>query len=59
MVLHPLEFSDCYLDSPLFRENIQQYEEEFETTNSQIKQLVKARIGLVDINELNIAMVHF
>ena len=41
MVLHTLEFSECYLDSPWFRENVQRYEEELETTNSQIKQLIK------------------
>lgn len=41
MVLLPLEFSECYIDSPWFRENIQHYEEELERTNSQIKQLIK------------------
>nr|CAB3222848.1 rho GTPase-activating protein 26 [Phallusia mammillata] len=41
MVLHPLEFSECYLDSPWFRKSIQQYEEELDRTNGQIKQLIK------------------
>uniref|UniRef100_F6UY72 Uncharacterized protein n=1 Tax=Ciona intestinalis TaxID=7719 RepID=F6UY72_CIOIN len=41
MVLHTLEFSDCFLDSPFFRKSIQEYEDELERTNSQIKQLIK------------------
>lgn len=41
MVLYPLEFAECYLDSPFFRSNIQEYEEELERTDSQIKKLIK------------------
>ncbi|XP_076819456.1 rho GTPase-activating protein 26-like isoform X2 [Clavelina lepadiformis] len=41
MVLHPLEFAECYLDSPWFRKSIQDYEEELERTNTQIKHLIK------------------
>jgi len=41
MVLHPLEFSECYLDSPWFRKSIQEYEEELKRTNVEIKQMIK------------------
>ncbi|XP_039273762.1 rho GTPase-activating protein 26-like isoform X2 [Styela clava] len=41
MVLHPLEFSECFLDSPWFRQSIKEYEDELERTNSQIKSLIK------------------
>ncbi|XP_051784098.1 rho GTPase-activating protein 10 [Erpetoichthys calabaricus] len=41
MGLHPLEFSDCYLDSPKFRERIRAHELELEKTNRFIKELQK------------------
>ena len=41
MGLKPLEFSDCYLDSPYFRENVYEHERELEKTNERIKGLIK------------------
>ncbi|XP_077983608.1 rho GTPase-activating protein 26-like isoform X2 [Glandiceps talaboti] len=41
MGLLPLEFSDCHLDSPYFRENLHSHEQELERTNHAIKQLIK------------------
>ncbi|XP_070552662.1 rho GTPase-activating protein 26-like isoform X2 [Ptychodera flava] len=41
MGLLPLEFSDCHLDSPYFRENLHQHEQELDRTNHAIKQLIK------------------
>ncbi|XP_024921731.1 oligophrenin-1 [Cynoglossus semilaevis] len=37
----PLEFSDCYVDSPNFRETLKCYELELERTNKFLKELVK------------------
>ncbi|KAG8447623.1 hypothetical protein GDO86_014942 [Hymenochirus boettgeri] len=37
----PLEFSDCYLDSPVFRESVKVYEQELERTNKFIKDVIK------------------
>ncbi|KAM4695635.1 oligophrenin-1 [Rhinophrynus dorsalis] len=37
----PLEFSDCYLDSPVFRESLKGYEQELERTNKFIKDVIK------------------
>ena len=37
----PLEFSDCYLDSPDFRERLKCYEQELERTNKFIKDVIK------------------
>ena len=41
MGLKPLEFADCLLDSPYFRENIHEHERELERTNEAIKHLIK------------------
>ncbi|KAJ7371823.1 Rho GTPase-activating protein 42 [Desmophyllum pertusum] len=41
MGLKPLEFEDCILDSPYFRENIHEHERELERTNEAIKGLIK------------------
>ena len=41
MGLKPLEFADCLLDSPYFRENIHEHERELERTNEAIKGLIK------------------
>uniref|UniRef100_A0A8C5G6N8 Oligophrenin 1 n=1 Tax=Gouania willdenowi TaxID=441366 RepID=A0A8C5G6N8_GOUWI len=39
---HPtLEFSDCYLDSPDFRENLKCYEQELERTSKFLKEVIK------------------
>lgn len=37
----PLEFSDCYKDSPEFRESLKCYELELERTNKFLKELIK------------------
>lgn len=39
--LQPLEFTDCLLDSPEFRENLNKHEKELEKTSSQIKRIIK------------------
>ncbi|MFT7796203.1 rho GTPase-activating protein 26-like isoform X2 [Arapaima gigas] len=41
MGLPALEFSDCYLDSPQFRERLKSHELELEKTNKFIKDLIK------------------
>eukprot|EP00794_Sanderia_malayensis_P007360 gene7360-8180_t len=41
MGLKPLEFSDCYLDSPYFRDFVYEHEKELESTNERIKGLIK------------------
>uniref|UniRef100_A0A8D0GSN5 Rho GTPase activating protein 10 n=1 Tax=Sphenodon punctatus TaxID=8508 RepID=A0A8D0GSN5_SPHPU len=47
MGLQPLEFSDCYLDSPWFRERIRAHEVELEKTNKFIKELLKDGKNLI------------
>lgn len=47
MGLQPLEFSDCYLDSPWFRERIRAHEVELERTNKFIKELIKDGKNLI------------
>ncbi|RXM91728.1 Oligophrenin-1 [Acipenser ruthenus] len=37
----PLEFSDCYLDSPDFRERLKCYEEELGRTSRFLKEVIK------------------
>ncbi|XP_066591745.1 rho GTPase-activating protein 26-like [Prorops nasuta] len=39
--LKPLEFTDCFTDSPYFRENLHYHERELEKTSQQIKRLIK------------------
>ena len=41
MGLPPLEYTDCLLDSPRFREILSQYEKELEENSVYVKQLVK------------------
>ncbi|KAL7404586.1 hypothetical protein ABVT39_016633 [Epinephelus coioides] len=48
MGLHPLEFSECYLDSPLFREKIKAHEAELDKTNRFIKELYKDGKNLIN-----------
>ncbi|XP_066496141.1 oligophrenin-1 [Tiliqua scincoides] len=43
----PLEFSDCYLDSPDFRERLKCYEQELERTNKFIKDVIKNGNALI------------
>lgn len=47
MGLQPLEFSDCYLDSPWFRERVRAHEAELERTNKFIKDLLKDGKNLI------------
>ncbi|XP_067848310.1 rho GTPase-activating protein 10 isoform X1 [Heptranchias perlo] len=47
MGLQPLEFSDCYLDSPHFRERLKAHEAELEKTNKFIKELLKDGKALI------------
>lgn len=37
----PLEFSECYLDSPDLRETLKCYELELERTNKFLKEVIK------------------
>ena len=37
----PLEFSECYLDSPEFRETLKCYELELERTSRFLKEVIK------------------
>jgi Rho GTPase-activating protein 26 len=39
--LAALEFADCLLDSPEFRENLNRHEKELEKTSQQIKRIIK------------------
>uniref|UniRef100_A0A673V9J1 Oligophrenin 1 n=1 Tax=Suricata suricatta TaxID=37032 RepID=A0A673V9J1_SURSU len=43
----PLEFSDCYLDSPDFRDRLKCYELELERTNKFIKDVIKDGNALI------------
>nr|KAF6287376.1 oligophrenin 1 [Pipistrellus kuhlii] len=43
----PLEFRDCYLDSPNFRERLKCYEQELERTNKFIKDVIKDGNALI------------
>uniref|UniRef100_A0A8C7YFU0 Rho GTPase activating protein 26 n=1 Tax=Oryzias sinensis TaxID=183150 RepID=A0A8C7YFU0_9TELE len=47
MGLPALEFSDCYLDSPQFRERLKSHEAELDKTNKFIKELIKDGKALV------------
>ncbi|XP_072837295.2 oligophrenin-1 isoform X1 [Pogona vitticeps] len=45
---HPaLEFSDCYLDSPDFRERLKCYEQELERTAKFLKEVIKDGLALI------------
>ena len=46
--LPPLEFTDCLVDSPFFRENLHAHEKELERTSQQIKRLVKEVKDLIN-----------
>lgn len=62
MGLHPLEFSECYLDSPSFRDKIKSHEAELDKTNRFIKELYKDGKNLINATKrkfdvFNIQMV--
>lgn len=41
MGLRPLEFDECLLDSPYFRDNLYEHEKELDETNNDIKKLIR------------------
>lgn len=47
MGLPALEFSDCCLDSPQFRERLKSHEAELDKTNKFIKELIKDSKSLI------------
>ena len=51
MGLKPLEFLDCYLDSPAFRENLLSYEKELENDSSLVKNLTKECRRMIQATE--------
>ncbi|XP_062868358.1 rho GTPase-activating protein 26-like isoform X2 [Trichomycterus rosablanca] len=60
MGLPALEFSDCYLDSPQFRERLKSHELELDKTNKFIKELIKDGKNLVQtLKNLSIAQRKF
>lgn len=60
MGLPALEFSDCYLDSPQFRERLKSHELELEKTNKFIKELIKDGKALIQaLNNLSTAKRKF
>lgn len=58
MGLHPLEFSECYLDSPSFREKIKAHEAELDKTNRFIKELYKDGKNLINATKRKSARTH-
>ncbi|XP_062909398.1 rho GTPase-activating protein 26-like isoform X2 [Mobula hypostoma] len=60
MGLPALEFSDCYLDSPHFRDKIKFHEAELEKTNKFIKALIKDGKALIQaMKNLSVAKRKF
>lgn len=57
MGLKPLEFADCLLDSPYFRENIHDHERELEQTNEAIKGLIKECKSLLKATESKVFVI--
>lgn len=47
MGLPALEFSECYLDGPHFRERLRSHEEELDKTSKFIKELLKDGKALI------------
>ncbi|XP_018611737.1 rho GTPase-activating protein 10-like isoform X2 [Scleropages formosus] len=60
MGLYPLEFSECYLDSPSFRERVRAHEAELEKTSRFIKELLKDGKNLISATkQLGLAQRRF
>lgn len=59
MGLHPLEFSECYLDSPGFRDKIKAHEAELDKTNRFIKELYKDGKNLINATKRKMFMPCF
>ncbi|XP_067294688.1 oligophrenin-1 [Pseudorasbora parva] len=56
----PLEFSDCYSDSPNFRERLKCYENELEKTNKFLKDVIKDGNSVINtIKEYSLAVQKF
>ena len=51
MGLPPLEYIECYLDSPSFREIILEYERELEENAGHVKSLVKECRHMIQATE--------
>jgi len=51
MVLQPLEFSDCYTDSPWFRQSIKEHEDALTRTSNAIKEICKESKLLIKSTE--------
>lgn len=51
MGLPPLEYIDCFLDSPTFRETIVMYEKELESNAAQVKALVRECQQMISATE--------
>ena len=51
MGLPPLEYLECYLDSPTFRENIAIYERELEANSLKLKALLKECKRMIQATE--------
>ena len=52
MGLLPLEFSDCLLDSPYYRENLKAHEKQLEQTSISIKALISGITEVLDSAKL-------
>ena len=52
MGLLPLEFSDCLLDSPYYRENLKAHEKQLEQTSLSIKALISGITGVLESAKL-------
>lgn len=57
MGLPALEFSDCYVDSPQFRERLKSHELELEKTNKFIKELIKDGKALIQALKSKICLL--
>ncbi|XP_051748892.1 oligophrenin-1 isoform X2 [Ctenopharyngodon idella] len=56
----PLEFTDCYSDSPDFRERLKCYENELEKTNKFLKDVIKDGNSVINtIKEYSLAVQKF
>lgn len=51
MGLPPLEYIDCFLDSPNFREIIALYEKELDSNSQYVKALVKECRNMISATE--------
>ncbi|XP_047126257.1 rho GTPase-activating protein 26 isoform X2 [Hydra vulgaris] len=60
MGLKPLEFSECLLDTPYFRDSIYDHEKELDQTNDAIKSLIKECRNLIKaLDNVYVAQLSF